>query len=62
MGKQAPDFTPPDFPVEAYDNDRSLGVSWIFLWNSVGIAVFTVVLTCCVFGYVRRLGLGRVRV
>jgi hypothetical protein len=58
----APDYTPPDFPVDAYDNDPSIGVSWIFLWNSVGIAVVTVAALSCAVFYVRRLGLGRVPV
>jgi len=38
------------------------GVSWIFLWNSAGMAAFTVMLTCCAFAYVRSMGLGRVTV
>lgn len=59
---KGPDFKPPDFPVDAYNNDPAMGVSWIFLWNSVGIAVATIAVLSCAVLYVRRMGLGRVPV
>ena len=59
---KTPAFAPPDFPTAAYDDDASLGVSWIFLWNSFGITGATVLLIGFAFLVARSMGLCRIRV
>mmetsp|Transcript_46417 Transcript_46417/g.72672 ORF Transcript_46417/g.72672 Transcript_46417/m.72672 type:complete len:93 (-) Transcript_46417:247-525(-) len=54
-------FTAPDYPTERYDSDPTLGVSWMFLYNSVGLVLLTLILFCVVFMYIRYKGLLRIR-